>query len=104
MRSRVLAATLGVLLLGAATLMLARAAQGPAREVQLVARDMRLYLPDLPGTAWPAGYGSAHCHYHLDEPLTLAQVAAFVDAGDVAGLERRIREIYAELAPGAARG
>lgn len=53
-----------------------------------------LAYPDLPGNAWPAGYGDAHCRYHLDDPLPLAEVARFVDAGDIAGLEQRIRTVF----------
>jgi tetratricopeptide (TPR) repeat protein len=54
-----------------------------------------LAYPDLPGTQWPAGYGAAHCHYHLGRVPTVAETDALVSAGNVDELERRVHVLLA---------
>src|SRR5687768_11257248 len=49
-----------------------------------------LAFPDLPGNRWPAGHAQAHCRYHNAKVLTLAEVDAHLQSGDVAGLERSL--------------
>lgn len=67
-----------------------------ARRAELLDERLErcLAYPDLPGNAWPPGYGDAHCRYHFDDPLPIAEVARFVDDGDIAGLEQRIRTVF----------
>jgi tetratricopeptide (TPR) repeat protein len=50
-----------------------------------------LAFPDAPGTQWPAGLARAHCEYAFGPHLTFKDMRAFVDRGDVAGLEARLR-------------
>lgn len=46
-----------------------------------------LAFPDLPGNRWPAGHAAAHCrHHHAHARLSLAEIAGFVDRGDLRGL------------------
>lgn len=50
-----------------------------------------LAFPDLPGNRWPPGHAAAHCHHHhAHARLSLAEIAAFVDRGDLSGLEARL--------------
>lgn len=61
-----------------------------ARAAERVADPLQrcLAFPDLPGNRWPAGHAEAHCRYHHAKVVTLAQVDAHLQNGDVTGLER----------------
>jgi hypothetical protein len=48
-----------------------------------------LGFPDWPGNAWPAGLPEAHCHFLFDPVPSLAEVAAALTTGDLAGIDAR---------------
>ena len=61
-----------------------------ARAAERIADPLQrcLAFPDIPGNHWPAGHAAAHCRYHFaHKPPSLAEMAAMLDAGDVAKLE-----------------
>lgn len=68
-----------------------------ARKAEQLADPLErcLAYPDLPGTQWPAGYGAAHCHYHLGRVPTVAETDALVSAGNIVELEQRLRSLLA---------
>ncbi len=68
-----------------------------ARKAEQIADPLErcLAYPDLPGTQWPAGYGAAHCHYHLGRVPTVAETDALVSAGNIDELEQRLRSLLA---------
>lgn len=68
-----------------------------ARKAEQLADPLErcLAYPDLPGTQWPAGYGAAHCHYHLGRVPTVAETDALVSAGNIVELEQRLRALLA---------
>lgn len=68
-----------------------------ARKAEQLADPLErcLAYPDLPGTQWPAGYGAAHCHYHLGRVPTVAETDALVSDGNINELEQRLRSLLA---------
>lgn len=65
--------------------------------VQLPNRlEQCLAFPDLPDTKWPQGYGAAHCHYHWGQVPTAADIKAYLDRNDVAGLEANLVRLFSK--------
>lgn len=49
-----------------------------------------LAYPDLPGNQWPQGHAEAHCRVHAIRVIDLEEIDAYLQRGDVAGLETRL--------------
>jgi hypothetical protein len=63
-----------------------------ARAAERVADPLQrcLAYPDIPGNEWPQGHAAAHCRDHAIRVMALDEIAAYVDDGDFAGLDRRL--------------
>lgn len=49
-----------------------------------------LAYPDLPGNQWPLGHAEAHCRFHAIRVIGLEEIDAYLQRGDVSGLEGRM--------------
>jgi hypothetical protein len=84
----------------------ARAFLAAAKQADAIADDLQrcLAYPDLPGSQWPRELVTALCELGNEPALTTAEVRAFVERGDAAGLDARLAQGLArQFAAGAAR-
>jgi hypothetical protein len=80
-------------------------APAPWREYLLQARSAErivdplkrcLAFPDLPGNRWPAGHSQAVCRYRYASVISMAELEAYLDNGDIEGLDAKI-EAYLDM-------
>jgi tetratricopeptide (TPR) repeat protein len=64
-----------------------------ARQADTIADPLArcLAFPDLPGNAWPAGLAKSYCETLHAKVMSLAEIAALLDQGQVAQLEQAMR-------------
>lgn len=62
-----------------------------ARAAERIADPLQRCLawPDIPGNQWPEGHTQAHCRDHMIRTIAIEEIAAYLDEGDMAGLESR---------------
>lgn len=72
-----------------------------ARAAEEIADPLQrcLAFPDLPDSQWPTGFAQAHCRSHFNAlKLSVDEVRAYLDNGDLVGLHARLQAMQARHA------